>query len=410
MPAVAVENISKHFKILHLKPKSLKEAFIQKVWNQKLEKQEFWALKDVNFDIESGQTLGIIGTNGSGKSTLLKIIAGIFTPTQGQVHVNGQLAALLELGAGFHPDFSGRENILINGVMLGLSRKEINRKMEDIIAFSELEQFIDNPVKTYSSGMYMRLGFSIAVNINPDVLLIDEILAVGDYSFQKKCFEKMDEFKKNKKTIIFVSHDLGTVEKFCSQIAWLHYGKLMSYGPVKTVLNEYTEKVNEQRKAAADKEHSATVGTLAQLDDSRRWGTREAEITGFRILDKESRERYFFDTEESLTLEIDILAREEIASPVFAIGLYRSDGVCCYGTNTQTENIDFGTLPKGKSQLKLEIEKLNLVEGKYWFDLAIQSARGDYYDFHYRLYSITVNSTIKDVGVCRLPHHWILEK
>jgi ABC-type polysaccharide/polyol phosphate transport system ATPase subunit len=306
MPAISIENVSKHFKILHLKPKSLKEAFIQKVWNQKLEKQEFWALKDVDFTIEPGQTVGIIGTNGSGKSTLLKIIARIFMPTQGSVTVNGQVAALLELGAGFHPDFSGRENILINGVMLGLSRKEINRKMDAIIAFAELEQFIDNPVKTYSSGMYMRLGFSIAVNINPDILLIDEILAVGDYYFQKKCFEKMDEFKKNKKTIIFVSHDLGTVEKFCSQIAWLHYGKLMAYGPVKSVLSEYTEKVNEKRKAAADKEHSEAADSLGSLDSSRRWGTREAEITGFKILDQQSRERYFFDSDESATMVIDI--------------------------------------------------------------------------------------------------------
>lgn len=395
---------------MHLKPKSLKEAFIQKVWNQKLEKQEFWALKDVNFAIEPGQTVGIIGTNGSGKSTLLKIIARIFTPTQGRVTVNGQVAALLELGAGFHPDFSGRENILINGVMLGLSRKEINRRMDAIITFAELEQFIDNPVKTYSSGMYMRLGFSIAVNINPDILLIDEILAVGDYYFQKKCFEKMDEFKKNKKTIIFVSHDLGTVEKFCGQIAWLHYGKLMAYGPVKSVLSEYTEKVNEQRKIAADKEHSVTMETLARLDDSRRWGTREAEITGFRIFDNRSQERYFFNSDESLMLGIDILAQVEIPRPVFAIGIYRSDGVCCYGTNTGLEKIDFGSLPKGKSLLKIEIEKLNLVEGKYWFDLAIQSDTGTYYDFHYRLYSITVNSIIKDVGVYRLPHKWILEK
>jgi ABC-type polysaccharide/polyol phosphate transport system ATPase subunit len=409
MSAISIQRVSKHFKILHLKPKSLKEAFIRKFWNRQLQKTEFWALDDVSFDIQQGQTVGIIGTNGSGKSTLLKTIAGILTPTKGSIEVKGQLAALLELGAGFHPDFSGRENIVINGVMLGLSRKEINYKMDEIIDFAELEKFIDNPVKTYSSGMYMRLGFSIAVNINPDILLIDEILAVGDYAFQKKCFNKMDEFKKNNKTIVFVSHDLGTVEQFCSHAAWLHNGKLLSFGPVKTVLNEYTIRIDEELRIAADKEHISVTGNLTHLDSTRRWGTREVEINGFRLFDKDSKERYFFETGEQITLSIDFLAREIISDPVFEIGIYRSDGTCVYGTNTGLENIKLGTLSKGTGHLKIEIDKLDLIEEKYWFDLGIKNRVGQYYDFHYRVFSMTVNSSIKDVGIYRLPHKWFLQ-
>ncbi len=200
------------------------------------EEREFWALRNVSFEIPKGITLGIIGSNGSGKSTLLKLIAGIHRPTSGGVATNGRISALIELGAGFHPEFTGRENIFINGIILGLTRKQIQQKLEDIIQFSELEDFIDSPVKTYSSGMYMRLAFAIAVAVDPEILLIDEILAVGDASFQKKCQNRINTFKADGKTIVIVTHDLSALERYCDRVLWLDHGKLQAYGDVQSVM------------------------------------------------------------------------------------------------------------------------------------------------------------------------------
>ena len=220
----------------------------------------------------------------------------------------------------------------------------------------------------------------------------------------------MDEFKKNNKTIIFVSHDLGTVEQFCQTVLWLHQGKLMVSGPVKTVLNEYMTGMNELRKTAANKEHLQAMQSLVNLDQSRVWGTREIEITGFRLLDKVLKEKYFFETGEPVNFMIDFLAHETIPNPIFEFGIYRSDGICCYGTNTDIENAQIGSVDKGKGSLRIKIDNLELLEGKYFFDLGIKMPGGNYYDFHYRIFSMTVHSPIKESGIYHFSHKWILEK
>jgi len=238
--AIAIKDVSKKFRIYHGRMYSLKEKLLY--WGQQ-RSEEFWALQNINLEIPKGKTVGLIGKNGSGKSTLLKLISKILYPTSGTIQVFGRMSTLLELGAGFHQEFTGRENIYLNASILGFSKKEIDRKIDQIIAFSELENFIDTPVRNYSSGMYMRLGFSIAIHVDPDILLIDEILAVGDYEFQKKCMDRIEEFKKAGKTIVFVSHSGDQVKQLCDLAVWLENGKLIRYGSAASVVDEYEQKV-----------------------------------------------------------------------------------------------------------------------------------------------------------------------
>src|SRR5574344_1932494 len=234
--AIEVKDVTKCFKLFYDKPSTLKERLV--FWNKK-KADLHTVLKDINLDIKKGETVALIGVNGSGKSTLLKLMTKIIYPTKGKITTNGKLTSLLELGAGFHPDFTGRENIYFNAAIFGLTKKEIDKRIDDIINFSELEEFIDNPVRTYSSGMYMRLAFSIAINVDAEILLIDEILAVGDQHFQDKCFEKLAELKESEKTIVIVTHDLGSVERLCTRDVWIYEGRVKMDGQPKEVIPEY---------------------------------------------------------------------------------------------------------------------------------------------------------------------------
>ena len=231
-PAVAFEGVSKRFMLRHQRPRSFQEALIALAQRRNGSREEFWALRDITFSVAPGETLGIMGPNGSGKSTILKLVAGIIQPTQGVVTVNGRVAALLELGAGFHPDLTGRENIYLNGALLGYRRKEVQRVFDDIVAFAELAQFLDTPVRHYSSGMYLRLGFAVAVHLAPEILLVDEALAVGDAAFQQKCLERMRRFQREGRTILFVSHDVGLVRGFCHRFLVLDKGQQAAQGQV----------------------------------------------------------------------------------------------------------------------------------------------------------------------------------
>lgn len=236
--AVSVSNVSKMFRLYHERNQSLKSAVMRRRISVH---QDFWALKDISLEIPVGSTFGLIGSNGSGKSTLLKCLAKIYYPEKGRISAYGKVAAMLEVGSGFHPELSGRENVYLNGSILGMSRKEIARKFDDIVAFSGVEQFIDQPVKNYSSGMYVRLGFSVAINVDPDILVVDEVLAVGDAEFQKKCQNKFADFRKGGKTVILVSHSMGTVEDMCDTAAWLKDGTLRAVGPAADTVAAYTK-------------------------------------------------------------------------------------------------------------------------------------------------------------------------
>jgi ABC-2 type transport system ATP-binding protein/lipopolysaccharide transport system ATP-binding protein len=365
------------------------------------------ALSGVSFNVEKGRTLGLIGENGSGKSTMLKIVAGILKPSSGRIKTVGKVSALIELGAGFHPEITGRENVFINGIMLGLTKREINEKFEEIVSFAELEEFIDAPVKTYSSGMYMRLGFSVAINVNPDILLIDEVLAVGDASFIPRCLDRIDDFRRRKKTILFVSHDLGTVEKICDKVVLLKNGRIAAIGEPKRVVNVYLQDIVEKQEKAFEKKKVERAPARDMGDERRedRWGKREIEIRKVTLRNLQGQEKHVFSPEEGLAVEMDVVSSAAIKDFVFGIGIFNSKGVSCYGTNTQIE--EFRPLViQGEGKVVCRMEKLNLINGTYYLDVAVHKNDGYPYDYHRGLYSFLVSSILKDVGIARLPHAW----
>jgi len=371
------------------------------------EERKFSALQGVSFDVPKGTTLGMIGSNGSGKSTLLKLIAGIHRPTTGGITTDGRISALIELGAGFHPEFTGRENIFINGIILGLTRKQIQQKLEDIIQFSELEAFIDSPVKTYSSGMYMRLAFAIAVAVDPDILLIDEILAVGDASFQKKCQNRMNTFKADGKTIVIVTHDLSALERYCDRVLWLDHGVLQAYGDVQSVTRMYLEHVAEQQRANL-LDDQGWDNSQAKSSRRKRWGSREVELNSVEMFNGTKEPCYLYKTGDKMTIEIIYKAYHPVYDPVFGVGIFRDDDTYCYGTNTHIENINLPRID-GEGKIRFCVDHLDLTEGKYLLDVAVHEKDGTPYDYQTRAYSFEVMSMIKDVGVYRPPHHWEFE-
>jgi len=365
------------------------------------------ALENISLNVEKGKTFGVIGENGSGKSTLLKVIAGIAKPTRGKVRTEGKVSALIELGAGFHPEISGRENIYINGIMLGLSKKEISAKFDEIVAFAELEDFIDAPVKTYSSGMYMRLGFAIAINVNPDILLIDEVLAVGDASFVPKCLDRIDDFRRRQKTILFVSHDLTTVAKICDDVAWLKGGRVQAVGEPKRIVDAYLQDVAEKQEKDFEKRRQEPARVKEEDRDRRenRWGKREIEISRVSLKSLEGKGKNVFSPDEAMVIEMDVAALSRQQDFVFGLGIFNSQGISCYGTNTNLEDYEPISI-EGEGKVVCRIERLGLVNGTYYLDVAAHKKDGYPYDYHRNLYSFLVSSSWKDEGIARLLHRW----
>jgi ABC-type polysaccharide/polyol phosphate transport system ATPase subunit len=389
----------------------------------------FAAIRNVSFKVPQGTTYGIIGRNGSGKSTMLKLVAGITKPTEGTVTVKGRLSALIELGAGFHPEISGRENVFINGIMLGLSKREIGRRFDEIVEFAELQDFIDAPVKTYSSGMYVRLGFAVAINVDPDVLLVDEVLAVGDEAFTHKCLDKFAEFRRRGKTILLVTHALNLVEKFCDDVLWLDGGSVRGAGDPRRVVSEYVTdvaKAEEKTLSAANAREQERVGqpisggrveggstgageTEPAADgfkaEEGRWGSREVEIAAVRIVGEDGVQRHVFQSGEPAAVEMTVRARKAVGPVVFGVSIFNADGVCCYGTNTNIEELAAPEF-EGERAVTFRVRSLDLVEGSYKLDVAAHREDGYAYDYHRLLYSFRVNSHTKDVGIFRPAHSW----
>lgn len=388
--------------------KTFKSAIVKGDFFKSLRPDELvTALDSVNFKVEKGKTFGVIGENGSGKSTLLKVITGITKPTSGSVVVNGKVSALIELGAGFHPEITGRENVFINGIMLGLSKKEINAKFDEIVKFAELEEFIDAPVKTYSSGMHMRLGFSIAINVNPEILLIDEVLAVGDASFVPKCLDRIDDFRRRKKTILFVSHDLATVEKICDRVVWLKEGKIKTMGEPKRVVDAYLQDVTDKQEEDFEKRKQVVEEKIDWEEERRenRWGKREIEIKKVRVKSLDGKEKNVFSPNEGMIVEMDIVSYSRNKDFVFGIGIFNSQGICCYGTNTNLEQFEPISI-EGEGKVTCRIDKLSLVNGTYYLDVASHKKDGYPYDYHRNLYSFMVSSLYRDDGIYRPEHSW----
>jgi ABC-type polysaccharide/polyol phosphate transport system ATPase subunit len=382
--------------------------------------ETFTALEGVSFQVPRGATFGVIGENGSGKSTLLKLVAGITKPTRGSIAVDGRVSALIELGAGFHPEISGRENVSINGIMLGLTRREVERRFDAIVDFAELREFIDAPVKTYSSGMYMRLGFAVAIHVDPEVLLIDEVLAVGDEAFTRKCLDKIAEFRRTGKTIVFVTHSLGLVEKMCDDVLWLRHGRAADRGDPRRVVDAYLTYVAAGEEAQLKAQPAATAALATTADEPApqaslrgassgyrpgRWGGREIEIRAVRLLDGRGRERHVFVPGETVTLALSVHAREPVFDFVFGVGLYSAEGASVYGTNTDIEGFQ-PRRAEGDAEVRVALEGLSLVEGTYLLDLAAHRRDGTPYDYLRGLHSLRVKSRVKDVGLYRPLHAW----
>ncbi len=353
-PAVSVEDVWKYFRLYHDKNQYLKTTLLQ---GRRARYEEFWALKGVSFDIPHGSTFGIIGSNGSGKSTLLKCLAGILTPDKGSITSDGRVVALLELGAGFHPDLSGRENIYLNGAILGMTNAEITRRLDDIVDFSGLGQFIDTPVKNYSSGMTVRLGFAVATSVDPEILIIDEVLAVGDASFQQRCFERIESFRQDGRTIILVSHGLAHVTQLCDQVAWIEKGELKAVGPSLEVVSDYTgTSYNAQPKAEGE------IG--------ERWGSGEADITKVELLDQDGKTRTAYESGKPFNIRISFDAHVPIKDAVIGVRLTDLHGHPVWGTNTRRRGFNIPHI-FGPGAISFDIPELPLLEGTYELTVAL---------------------------------------
>ena len=419
-PAIALTKVTKVYRRYSGRQfATLKSALLQRSILRDLRPSEtFPALTDVSFTVPKGSTYGVIGRNGSGKSTALKLVAGITKPTSGVVEVKGRISALIELGAGFHPEISGRENVFINGIMLGLSKSEIRERFDEIVDFAELREFIDAPVKTYSSGMYMRLGFAVAIHVDPDVLLVDEVLAVGDEGFTHKCLDKFAEFRRRGKTILLVTHSLALVERFCDEALWLDGGQAMSHGDPKRVVGAYLTKVEEGEEqlmasTTARAVEEATPPAEQPADPTAnmfqategRWGSREVEITDVAFLDAAGQPSFVFHSGDPLSIRVKVRAAQPTDDFVFGIGFFNADGVCCYGTNTYLEEMNPQRL-SGDAEATFAIDSLDFVEGTYKLDIAVHKRDGFPYDYHRLLYTFRVKSRVHDVGIYRPRHRW----
>ncbi|EKQ50538.1 MULTISPECIES: ABC transporter ATP-binding protein [unclassified Clostridium] len=412
MEVIKVDNVYKGFKIYYDKGSTFKEKVIFKNRNRH---EVHEVLKGVSLSIKKGEVVGLLGENGSGKSTLLKLMTKIIYPDRGSIKIKGKVSSLLELGAGFHPDMTGRENIYTNASIFGLTRKEIDARLDKIIDFSELGDFIDNPVRTYSSGMYMRLAFSVAINVDADILLIDEILAVGDAAFQAKCFNKMQEIKNEGKTIVIVSHDTGSVERLCDRAVWIHEGdKRMDAAP-HDVIALYLDKIMNKEiinlgnvENSDKKDEEEKINDNEQISDqesNNRTGNRYIEIKDIKMVCANTdTEKYKFKPEDKVEIRIKYKRNNNnIKNSVVGIGIFRMDGVNCYGTNTYIDNSQKIEV-KDSGTIEIIIEKIQLLEGEYILDIAFHDEYGTPYDYIRKAKKFNIYSSIKDTGIFRLEH------
>ena len=405
---IKVKNIWKDFKIYYDKGSTLKEKILFKNRNRH---EVHTVLRGVNFEIKRGEVVGLIGENGSGKSTLLKLMTRIIYPNKGTIEIKGKVSSLLELGAGFHPDMTGRENIYTNASIFGLKKSEIDERLERIIEFSELGEFIDNPVRTYSSGMYMRLAFSVAINVDADILLVDEILAVGDASFQAKCFNKMQEIKAEGKTIVIVSHDTGSIERLCDRAIWIDQGIKKKDGLPHDVIALYLDKImnkdihentdeNEKVEKNSNDKHEKIVNK-----NENRTGNRYLEIKNIKMADYSTgKEQYNFKCEDKVKIEVQYIRNNKKRyDSVVGIGIFRQDGLNCYGTNSVIDNSEKIKI-KDEGVIEILLDPIQLLEGVYTLDIALHDEYGKPYDYIRKVKSFSIYSSIKDCGVVRIKH------
>jgi ABC-type polysaccharide/polyol phosphate transport system ATPase subunit len=424
-PVVRVEKLAKLYRRTHPgdRLRTLKSLLLGHGLTRHLAREEaIVALDEIDFTVAPGEAFGVIGGNGSGKSTLLKLLAGMLQPSSGRIAVAGRVAALIELGAGFHPEISGRENVYINGAVLGLTRRQIDRRYDEIVEFAGLADFMEEPVKNYSSGMYVRLGFAVAIHTDPDLLLVDEVLAVGDEAFAHRCVRRIEEFLATGKTLMLVSHSLDLVAELCDRALWLDRGRQRLLGTPRRVVDAYRQAVAEaegeahlaakqQRDGQAQGGREAgsageggDEGAAAGGGELLRWGSRAAELLSFRLL-AGSAERYHLECGEAATFEIVARAAEPLADFVFGIAIHTPRGHECWGTNTDLE----GYVPDrfaGEVTVRLTCPALRLAPGEYTVDFAVHARDGAPYDYRRQALGFTVTARTAGVGVYFPVHHW----
>ncbi|MDE6034500.1 MAG: ABC transporter ATP-binding protein [Ruminococcus sp.] len=425
---IDVKNITKKFRVYLDKGSQLKEKLL---FRKRTRYEERTVLNGISFQVRKGEAVGLIGHNGCGKSTTLKLLTKIMYADSGEIVMNGRVSSLIELGAGFHPDMSGRENIYTNASIFGLTKKEVDARFDRIVKFSELEEFIDNPVRTYSSGMYMRLAFSVAINVDADILLIDEILAVGDTNFQTKCFNRLRELKSHGMTIIIVTHDLSTIEKFCDKAIWLNNGVIVREGRSAEVVDAYFSFMND-RKFEHDSETepesvSESESAPEQVTDSEpaeipeevpedngsidysanRFGLKYIEIRKAEMLNSDGKDLRIFRTGEKLTVKIYYHVNKKLDEYVFGFGFYDLDGRCLYGNNTQLDRIKVNP-DKSDGIISVEVQNLPLLSGKYILNVAVVDVDGTPMDFYRNYCEFEVISYDRSTGFFSIPHKWRL--
>ena len=391
--AVVVDEVWKSFRLYHEKNQYLKATVLK---GRRAAYEEFWALKGVAFEVPFGQTFGIIGHNGSGKSTLLKCLAGILRPEQGSITHEGRLSALLELGAGFHQELTGRENVYLNGAILGLTKRDIAKRFDDIVGFAGLEDFIDTPVKNYSSGMFVRLGFAVAAHVEPDVLLIDEVLSVGDEAFQRQCAEKIEQFRRDGRTIVFVSHGLNQVEQLCERVAWIDHGKLVGLGPANEVITQYRGESHE--------------GTALDGELGARWGSHEAEITSAGFVDESGAPLQVVTTLEPATLRLEYTSTKPLQDVVVGFRIDTVHGQLVWGTSTRLARKTIGYV-NGPGRVDLCVDALPLLGGQYDLSVSItdQSETHEYDHWERRVRFDVRQFGTNDAGLFHMPVTWRLD-
>jgi ABC-type polysaccharide/polyol phosphate transport system ATPase subunit len=404
MKAIRLEYVYKRYYLNQ--PRGLKEALVGLFTPGKNTRKSFWALNDVSFEVEEGDILGIVGPNGAGKSTILKLLSGITTPTKGHLEVNGLIGALINLGAGFHPELTGRENIYLYGSIMGLKKAEIHRHFDEIVDFAELGEFIDTPVKRYSSGMFVRLGFATAIHTNPKILLIDEVLAVGDFRFQDKCITKIRELRNKGITMVVVSHQRHTIEKLCQRAIFLEQGTIKYIGKTDETLNHYFNTVFNKGQGVLPSAYNAP--------EKERYEDREIHITNVCIVDKHGRSKELFFPEDELYIRIYFQVHADVASPVFYARIFKEsdmkeDVSYIHGTETEFHQISYDFHAKEKGIAEVHYSRLNLLNGRYFFNVGVlKNVLSTFsYDQREQAAFFTVTSTLRHgVGTIYLSHEW----
>ncbi len=401
--AIIVEGLGKKYSRYNIqRPNTLMEAVL-KGWRNMKPEHHFWVLRDINFTVSPGEMLGVIGKNGAGKSTLLQLIGGVGCPDAGRVKVNGHIGALLDLRASFHYDLTGAENVFISGVIAGLTRRQVRQKFESIVEFAELKEFMNNPVRSYSTGMQMRLAFSVAIHTEPDVLLVDEFLSVGDIKFQSKCLQRISDLKKQGCAIILISHTISQIQEMCDHALWLRQGEMVSYGDAKVVADQYLADMRSetQRRTPVVSSQLTTADADLRLNENR-FGSLEAEITNVKILPVSN-----INSGDPLSIEIEYNCPKPIYSPIFNINISKENGQICFDTNTDKTQLNL-PLIQGKGKITLNLDRLDLNSGKYFINIGMYHQNWDYaYDYHWHAYPLFVHCNyISDNSILAPPHHW----